>query len=226
MKCQACGKDAYMGFTCKRCGGYFCTKDRLPENHNCAFRNMKSDEIQVRMQLENNRSSSRFERPLPNETSSFNERRNYPNYPGNQGPRDFDDEEDANSGRFIARTPMMNWMFYLLLFVIFAVMDFIFLLNYPTIWMALPLIVHGVFLPFLFYIAYKQRRRELPPKGFVTFIQLIIVYMVVYMIAEIIVAISMRNYVMIGIYITIGVCMVVVWSRVLQQMKYVFGRQK
>lgn len=183
---------------------------------------MKTDEIQVRMQLENNRSSPRFERYTPNETS-FNERKYYPD---NSGSRDYDDEEDANSGRFIARTPMIDWTIYLLLFVVFAVMDFIFLLYNPTIWMALPLIVHGVFLPFLFYIAYKQRRRELPPKGFVTFIQLIIVYMVVYMIAEIIVAITMVNYVMIGIYITIGVCMVLVWSRVLQQMKYVFGRQQ
>jgi hypothetical protein len=223
LKCQACGKDAYMGFTCKRCGGYFCTKDRLPENHNCAFRNMKTDEIQVRMQLENNRSSPRFERFAPPNETSFNERKYYPD---NTGQRDYDDEEDANSGRFIARTPMINWTIYLLLFVVFAVMDFILLLYNPTIWMALPLIVHGVFLPFLFYIAYKIRRRELPPKGFVTFIQLIIAYMIVYMIAEIIVAIQMVNYVMIGIYITIGICMVLVWSRVLQQMKYVFGRQQ
>jgi len=225
MKCQACGKDAYMGFTCKRCGGYFCTKDRLPENHNCAFRNMKSDEIQVRMQLENNsRPSARFERPYANETSSsFNERKNYPD---NQGPRDYDDEEDASGGRFITRGPAMDLTLWLLIFVVFAVMDFIFLLYNFYFVMALPLIVHGVFLPFLFTIAYKQRRGLLPPRAIFTFIQTIIAYMIVYMVAEIIVAISIGNFIMIGIYVFIGVLMVLVWSRVLQQLKYVLGRQR
>jgi len=225
MKCQACGKDAYMGFTCKRCGGYFCTKDRLPENHNCAFLNMKSEEIQIRIQLENNKaSSSRFERPLPNETSSsFNERKYYPD---NQGPRDFDDEEDQSSGRFIARGPAMDLSLWLMIFVVFAVMDFIFLLYNFTPIMILPLIVHGVFLPFLFTLAYKQRRGLLPPRAIFTFIQTIISYMVVYMIAEIVVAIVIGNLIMIGIYVFIGVLMVLVWSRVLQQLKYVLGRQR
>ncbi|MHA1309612.1 MAG: AN1-type zinc finger domain-containing protein [Candidatus Helarchaeota archaeon] len=33
--CQKCGKEVYMPFKCKYCGGLFCSKHRLPENHNC-----------------------------------------------------------------------------------------------------------------------------------------------------------------------------------------------
>jgi hypothetical protein len=184
---------------------------------------MKSDEVQVRMQLETSSAPPRFERPVSNNETSFNERRFNPNTPA---PRDFDDEEESNGGRFITRGPAMDLTLWLLIFVVFAVMDLIFLLYNPTIVMALPLIVHGVFLPFLFTIAYKQRRGLLPPRAIFTFIQVIIAYMVVYMAAEIVVALFIGNFIMIGIYVFIGVLMVLVWSRVLQQLKYVFGRQQ
>ena len=35
VKCDYCGKEEYMPFRCKYCGGYFCTEHRLPEMHNC-----------------------------------------------------------------------------------------------------------------------------------------------------------------------------------------------
>jgi len=34
-KCSICGKEVYMPFKCKYCGGLFCSKHRLPENHDC-----------------------------------------------------------------------------------------------------------------------------------------------------------------------------------------------
>lgn len=85
--------------------------------------------------------------------------------------------------------------------------------------MALPLVVHAVFLPILFSMAYKQHHGESFLKGFVNFIALIIAYMVVYMASEIIVALVTGNYLMIGIYLFIGLLMVVVFARVLQQVK-------
>ncbi len=33
--CDYCGKDEYMPFRCKYCGGYFCAEHRLPEFHDC-----------------------------------------------------------------------------------------------------------------------------------------------------------------------------------------------
>ena len=35
VKCDVCGKDEYMPFRCKYCGGYFCSEHRLPEMHDC-----------------------------------------------------------------------------------------------------------------------------------------------------------------------------------------------
>lgn len=36
VKCDKCGKDEFMPFRCKYCGGYFCAEHRLPEMHDCA----------------------------------------------------------------------------------------------------------------------------------------------------------------------------------------------
>ena len=35
VQCDKCGKDEYMPFRCKYCGGYFCSEHRLPEMHEC-----------------------------------------------------------------------------------------------------------------------------------------------------------------------------------------------
>lgn len=35
MKCQRCGREIFLPFKCPYCGGHFCSKHRLPENHKC-----------------------------------------------------------------------------------------------------------------------------------------------------------------------------------------------
>ena len=36
-KCAYCGESFdHLPFYCRRCDKYFCTKHRLPENHNCS----------------------------------------------------------------------------------------------------------------------------------------------------------------------------------------------
>ena len=35
MKCQVCGQETNLPFTCPYCGGQFCSEHRLPENHLC-----------------------------------------------------------------------------------------------------------------------------------------------------------------------------------------------
>lgn len=36
VECDYCGEETYMPFRCNYCGGYFCSKHRLPELHNCS----------------------------------------------------------------------------------------------------------------------------------------------------------------------------------------------
>jgi Zn-dependent protease len=36
VRCDKCGKDEYMPFRCKYCGGYYCSEHRLPEMHDCS----------------------------------------------------------------------------------------------------------------------------------------------------------------------------------------------
>ncbi len=183
---------------------------------------MKSEEVSIRMQLEHDGEP----RPAPRSPSGdapANDRRFYQD----QGePRPYDDEEESE-GRYPVRGGIaggMDLSCSLWLFVIFAIVDLVFFLGTGNPFMALPLIVHGVFLPFLFYIAVKQKRGEFPPRVMLTYIRLVIAYMVVYMGAEIVASIFL-NPIMIGIYLFIGILMVFLWSRVLQQMKYLFGRQ-
>ncbi|MEX2680861.1 MAG: AN1-type zinc finger domain-containing protein [Candidatus Sigynarchaeota archaeon] len=223
-KCAHCNKDAYLGFQCKRCGGYFCAKHRLPETHNCAFKNMKSEEVAIRMQLEKGGERRATQRMPINDTPE-NERRMY----GDKSePRAYeDDEEDSDVSMRLGggMVGSVNLVFGLVVFLIFAGMDLAFFLMFQNPFMLLPLIVHAVFLPFLFYIAIKQKRGLLPPKAMVGFIQLIIGYMLVYTGVEIVVAIVQGNFLMIGIYLFFGICLLVFLNRVLQQLKYVLGRQ-
>jgi len=34
-RCDHCGKETALPFTCQHCGGKFCEEHRLPPNHNC-----------------------------------------------------------------------------------------------------------------------------------------------------------------------------------------------
>ncbi len=223
MKCAHCNKDAYLGFRCKRCGGYYCAKDRLPESHNCAFMTMKNEEVAIRMQLEQG-SESRAARRVQNNDASVRERRMYQD---KGEPRAYDEDDEESDGSIPMRggAGSIDLMFSLVIFVIIAVVDLVFFLFIAIPFLILPLMVHVVFLPFLFNLAIKQRRGELQPKKLVTFIQLVIAYMTVYIGAGIVVAISLGNLPMIGIYLFIGILMMCFWSRILQQLKYVFGRQ-
>jgi hypothetical protein len=184
---------------------------------------MKSEEVAIRMQLEREGGSRPAQR-APSNDAPGNERRSAQD---KDESRAYEDDEDYD-GRYPVRGGVsggMDLTFSLMIFVVFAAMDLVFFLITPFIFMVLPLIVHGVFLPFLFYIAIKQKRGEFPPRIIVTFIQLIIAYMVVYMGAEIVVALVLGNFLMIGIYLFIGILMVFIWNRVLQQLKYLAGRQ-
>ena len=46
VECDYCGKDTELAFKCKYCGGVFCAKHRLPENHECS--GLKEENQKVR----------------------------------------------------------------------------------------------------------------------------------------------------------------------------------
>ncbi len=214
LKCQQCGIDAYLGFTCSQCGNYYCAKDRLPEKHHCSHLDSKRDEIQFQAQLE----TPAVHRPDKNADMTASKWRGS----SKEGslPGDLADEEENNK-RF-AVGPSMNMFMFMLIFVLFAAFDVISLVIAPSIWTALPLFVHGVFLPILTYIAYKQRKGDYPPSSMITFVKLLITYMVIYLAVGITIAIVFGNIFSVAIDLFIGICMVIMWRRVLQQMRYMF----
>ncbi|SNZ06100.1 AN1-like Zinc finger [Natronoarchaeum philippinense] len=42
--CDFCSDGTNMPYECGYCGGSFCSNHRLPENHDCSFRNAESDD--------------------------------------------------------------------------------------------------------------------------------------------------------------------------------------
>ncbi|MHA1715693.1 MAG: AN1-type zinc finger domain-containing protein, partial [Promethearchaeota archaeon] len=51
MKCEYCGKEIGISFTCIRCGRTFCSEHRLPELHNCKFRDLRKEDVSLRLTL-------------------------------------------------------------------------------------------------------------------------------------------------------------------------------
>ena len=44
--CEFCGAELdYLPFTCKYCGGDYCPKHRLPENHECSFERAQGNQV-------------------------------------------------------------------------------------------------------------------------------------------------------------------------------------
>ncbi|HIP62625.1 MAG TPA: rhomboid family intramembrane serine protease [Archaeoglobus profundus] len=48
-KCDICGKEEPLPFTCRYCGGTFCADHRLPEKHNCPNFNVKYWNVPVKV---------------------------------------------------------------------------------------------------------------------------------------------------------------------------------
>nr|MDO8110092.1 hypothetical protein [Candidatus Sigynarchaeota archaeon] len=141
----------------------------------------------------------------------------------NPGAFEDDDEKEESGNKGIAFVPANNLAYVLVTFFIFAAIDLIMFVSMPIVFLLFPLVVHGAFLPVLLYIIYKQRRGEYPPTTTLTFIQITITYMVIYMITQVIVATITGDFLTIGIYLMIGIMLVSSWARILGQYKAIFG---
>ncbi len=218
MDCDFCKKPAYLGFTCKRCGMYFCSKHRLPEAHDCALKDMNNNEVALKIQLERANNQGSKQTPYP----ATRARR--PMYADDIAPKQFDDDdsEDEEYNRPRVRVDLTT---SLLVFVLFAAIDFIWFVSNPFfIFNLLPLIVHGAYLPVLFYIAQKQKRGELPPKFIFTYIQIIISYIVAFISVKIVAALLSFNPTTIMIvffFIFIGGFMIYQYKRLENQLRFV-----
>lgn len=214
-----------MGFSCKRCGGYFCASHRLPEAHDCEFSNMSKEELALRAQLEKEVRNPRGQAPVK---EMYRDR---PVERASDGPErsdrsdrvdrvEFDDDEDYE-GRYMARGPVsIDLSLTLLIFIIFAITDAIYMSFNPFMFFAM--IVHASFLPFLMYMVFKQRRGEFPPRSILTYLQVVITYMAVYVGVKIIVNLLVFDLISVAINLLIGIFMIFMFNRVLQQLRYAF----
>ena len=127
-------------------------------------------------------------------------------------------EQDAGSVLSKQSFPA-NVKIFLVIFVIFAVMDSLFLIVQPIAWLVLPLLVHAVFLPALFILATRDQGRELTLDDLTRFVAIITIYMMFYMISEVIVAIITSDFIIMIMYLFIGSFMILIWLFVLQKVK-------
>ena len=177
---------------------------------------MAKEEVALKVQMKkNNKSYSSTPAYNPAPTKSFNRKR---------GSDFFDDDEDYEKS--YQRSPVgIDLSMTLFLFVIFLVTDLIGLVFMANGFFGfLPIIVHGVFLPVLFTIVYKQKKGDYPPRIIVTYLKIVIAYMIVYMIVKSIVALLPPYIDVLSLVITlvIGGFMIYVYNRLLQQVKYMF----
>jgi len=133
------------------------------------------------------------------------------------------DDGEGNDNRYVVTGSASGMPLYLLIFGLFAVFDVINLIVIPSIWTMLPVLVHSTFLPMIAYHAYKQQTGVFSPRAMVTFIKLLIAYMLIYLATGITMGLVFGNFVGVAINIFIGICMVMMWSRVLQQMRFMSG---
>jgi hypothetical protein len=214
-----------MGFTCKRCGQYFCASDRLPEAHDCVFKYLTPQDILVRQLVQGEPSLMPSRPPGPSWVEP--------------GPRfaagtrtntiKFDDELDdtgnANNEPGAALNPVADFSSLLFALTFFSFFDTIFLVFSGSILLFLPIIFHVVFLPMLFWIASKQKRAILPPRSIVSFVKDVIIYLVSWFSAEVIVAIFDGDLIMIVISLFTTIIMLLMLFSLLQRLKHVLGNK-
>lgn len=63
VKCDYCGDDVYLPFRCSYCGGYFCSKHRLPEFHDCTGLHRRAETVDVRRPASSRRYDSYYRAP-------------------------------------------------------------------------------------------------------------------------------------------------------------------
>jgi len=95
------------------------------------------------------------------------------------------------------------------IFFCFVAIDFILIMARPSIWLVLSLIVHFVFLPYLFVLAFKQWHRQDTTQGPIHFKKPLIVYTIAYMIIQSIQDITNHYFVLIGLILPLWIATII-----------------
>lgn len=211
VKCATCGRDIGLGFKCRRCGEYFCEKHRLPEIHDCPNKHLRPEDIAFKL-LE--------ERQLDQEDPTNEVQGNQQKPISTSFERmEFDDEEEGNSLQRASIPSSMNLSLSLLTYLIFVVIDVGFLFVPGGFLMIVPLIIHAVFLPYLYSLAQKQKKGQLTPEIFAIFVRAAFTYTIVYLIARVFVSILVRDYFTMFLLLLIGIRLILTWYQLAKLVK-------
>ena len=197
--CDYCKDEAYLGFTCRRCNGYFCQKHRLPEMHECTRIRMdpRLPGEKKKIALENKGTSQTAPQEVP-------EKKIY-----NASELNL----DGDTGVSRVRVPMkLNLFLPLIPFVLFAIFDVIALIS-GQFTALVSLGIHAVFLPALFYNARKFSRGKVNFKSMATFYKSIFAYALIYISTSIMLSILIGDVFGLLIFILVGFQMLLWWAR-------------
>lgn len=207
--CDHCGAEMYMDFTCKRCGGTFCTKCRIAEMHACPNKNMSQEDIAIRAYLDMNGPPRRY---APEETPPIATRDGQ----GDEQRRGrlfgsdiFGDEEEdgARPGpRDVKPVVNMNAVLTLLPLIVFLGIDVLYFVLLPNPLFAIPLGIHAVFLPWLLYEIRKIKRTENPtPEMLLQYMWVTAFYMLVYFGLKLTISVLIGDFISVMIFSFFGI---------------------
>ena len=204
VRCKECGIEIGLFFTCKRCNEAFCKKHRLPELHHCPNLFMKKEDIALNTYLKKEGSSMSF--PVLKESPRIKEKINTMEFEDEDEPK----KRESNAGGELLG---INLMMSLIVFFFFIAIDVGYLFSpIPNRFLlAIPLIIHAIFLPRLVGIARKQKLKTITPEDTITFVDFVLKYTIIYMIVRVIVSLLIYDFIMIFLLLFIGVRLILTW---------------
>ena len=200
-----------MGFDCKRCGESFCSKCRLPEFHECQFMHLKTEDIAMKMHYHEIAEESPVENPVPKAQAQPGARRIH--------RPDFADEEN-DPGIYMSAPPMaINMKMTMFMYLLFVAFDLFFLVVFKEYLMAIPMVIHAVFLPVVVSLVLKQKKFGDHPGLMADFIKVNLRYIIVHIITRIVVAIIMMDLISLVFLGLIGFRIAMTWYQLSRLMK-------
>lgn len=198
-ECDYCGTQAYLGFTCWRCDGFFCKDHRLPEAHDCPYKNMRKDAIPFIKQY-----------PPVGQQGTATKRESYSKEDGKRtvssqekiSRPEFNDKESMTPAPGKAITLHLGTSMFM--FLVFIVLDVIALMYSGPI-AFIPLGVHVAFLPRLISNMKGGGLSTGPVlEGVKSLFRTYLIYVSIYFITKIVVSFLVLDFITAVVFILIG----------------------
>lgn len=200
-----------MGFTCKRCSESFCSKHRLPENHECAFIDLKKEDLRLKIQLERNQKQTTNQSIAPN-------KKLYRNKIAFRSSKYDDEYERENYNPKLPFT--IDLSINLKIFAFFAIMDVVLMLLYQNPLLIIPMVAHGIFLPIMFILVRKQQQDPYSAVLMSESLKIIILYSFIYFGLKIFISFFIGDFFSAIVYIGLSVFILYRWIKLLQKVNY------